>query len=555
MLKRAAKLVLLAAFVAFGVAAPERAAPAGPSSLIYVVRYDHWSQDDERDYRAFIQAIGESSCNTLDACLHGPANPFRDSDLPNHRFVSDCSHLPYVLRFYYAWKRGLPFSYVAQVAPVRPDDRGDLRYTHEGNRVVRRVDVPGGVMTGYAIIDQILATVNSATYRIHPERDSPPPDFYSPSIDPQSIRAGTVIYDPAGHLAIVFRVDPDGRIHFFDAHTDYSLTQMFYDLRFAREKPAVGAGFKNWRPLWLVGAKRRPDGTLSGGHIALAPNKDIPDFSLVQYYGNGPRPPDAGWDKGTFTLNGETMDYYDYVRAAMAGGQLMFDPLKEVREMANSICYDLHYRAQAVDLALAAGMARRPEPERLPENIYGTYGDWEMYSTPSRDARLKTAFKALRDIAERFVRMQKDNDGIRHLYYFGDDIAGDMLTVYDASTANCSVTYTKSDGSPLTLRYEEARRRLFAMSFDPYQCAERRWGASDPAELASCKDGPLKQAWYFAEQNLRNQLDRTYDARMDYTLDALKTPGPGKGVPFPPDTDVRAYLLGVIAKEKQASAN
>ena len=30
---------------------------------------------------------------------------------------------------------------------------------------------------------------------------------------------------------------------------------------------------------------------------------------------------------------------------------------------------------------------------------------------------------------------------------------------------------------------------------------------------------------------------------MDFALADLKTPGPGKGVPAPPDTDTRAYLL------------
>ena len=102
-----------------------------------------------------------------------------------------------------------------------------------------------------------------------------------------------------------------------------------------------------------------------------------------------------------------------------------------------------------------------------------------------------------------------------------------------------------SDGSKASFGYEEARRRLFRMSFDPYQCIEHRWGAHTPAELSTCRDGARKRAWYVAEQTLRNQLDRTYDARMDFTLADLKTPGPGKGVPSPPDIDVRAYLMGM----------
>ena len=30
---------------------------------------------------------------------------------------------------------------------------------------------------------------------------------------------------------------------------------------------------------------------------------------------------------------------------------------------------------------------------------------------------------------------------------------------------------------------------------------------------------------------------------MDYSLAELKTPGPGKGVPQPPDIDTRAFLV------------
>lgn len=58
----------------------------------------------------------------------------------------------------------------------------------------------------------------------------------------------------------------------------------------------------------------------------------------------------------------------------------------------------------------------------------------------------------------------------------------------------------------------------------------------------------MKTAWYEAERNLRNQIDRTYEARMDFSLGELNTPGPGKGVAAPPDIDVRAYLLEQVRK-------
>jgi hypothetical protein len=174
----------------------------------------------------------------------------------------------------------------------------------------------------------------------------------------------------------------------------------------------------------------------------------------------------------------------------------------------------------------------------LPVNIYGTEGDWETYSTPSRDARLKTAFKEARDNAQRFMMLWRARDP--RLVYAGSDLAGDMLGVYGRAAAACTVSYLRSDGARVTFGYEEARRRLFRLSFDPYQCVERRWGA-EGGELSSCRDGAVKRRWYDAEQHLRNQIDRTYEARMDFNLRELEADN--GGVAAPPDTDARGYLI------------
>jgi hypothetical protein len=514
--------------------------PQVDPAALYVVRFDHWSPEDERGFGEFLTSLGDSDCSTVDRCLHGPGNPFRASDPDGIYFRSDCADLPYVLRFYYAWKRGLPFAYVSLVEP-RGHTR-DIRYTARGNAVAERVTVAGGQSSGYAIIDTLREAVSSATFRVHPELEEPlPQDFYSPAITPKSIRPGTVIYDPNGHLATVYRVDPDGRIHYLDAHPDNAMTRGFYDLRFVRASPGMGAGFKNWRPVTLVGATRAADGTLISGHVELPANKAIADFSLEQFFGNGKRPADdRDWRDGTFTLNGEAMDYYDYVRARLAGGKLEFDPLKEVHDMVDSNCADLHYRVDAVKLAVDAGLMNTAQPDRLPPNIYGTEGDWEIYSTPSRDARLKTAFKELRDAAQRFLTMYQAGDP--RLKYAGRSLAADLIAIYDREAAACRIAYARSNGSTITLGYEEARRRLFLMSFDPHHCIERRWGASDARELAACADSRDKRAWYAAEQNLRNQLDRAYDVTMNFTLADLNAHVPGSGVPVPPDIDVRAYL-------------
>jgi hypothetical protein len=523
-----------------------------PASSMIVLRYDHWTDADERAYGEFITALGDSGCRTVNTCLHNPANPFRASDPDGIEFKSDCADLPYVLRAYYAWKLGLPFSYESAVSP-RGHTR-DIRYTANGNQVVSRQDVLTNSSSGYALLETVRDAVSSASYRIHPDLEAPAmPDMYSPAITAKSIHPGTMVYDPNGHVATVYKVDPDGRINYIDAHPDSSVTRGFYDERFVRARPGMGAGFKNWRPMRLVDATRRADGVYIGGRMVLAADKDIPDYSDEQFFGTGKRPDeDRDWNTGSFALNGEYLDYYDFVRAQLAGGKLQFDPLKEVHDMVDSNCNDLHYRQDAVNLSLAAGLQNQTEPARLPPNIYGTEGDWETYSTPSRDARLKTAFKELRDQTQRFVTLYQKSDP--KLVYKGHDLVGDLIAIYDRETAACRLSYSRSDGSQISLGYEDMRKRLFAMSFDPYECVERRWGATDPGELTTCRDGAAKQMWYGAEQNLRNQIDRTYEEEMDFTAEELKTPGPGKGVTQPPDIDVRAYLIAMRGARPAATA-
>src|SRR5512146_2068255 len=129
-----------------GVSGPDTP-PAAPGTMppqvagnpsIYVIRYDRWTQADDRGFGEFVTALGNTNCRTVNDCLHSPANPFRASDPEGIYFHSDCADLPYVLRAYYAWKRGLPFSYVSAVTP-RGHAR-DIRYSKNGNEVVERRD-------------------------------------------------------------------------------------------------------------------------------------------------------------------------------------------------------------------------------------------------------------------------------------------------------------------------------------------------------------------------------------------------------------------------------
>ena len=54
----------------------------------------------------------------------------------------------------------------------------------------------------------------------------------------------------------------------------------------------------------------------------------------------------------------------------------------------------------------------------------------------------------------------------------------------------------------------EFSNRLNRISFDPYMCAEKSWGATG-AELQTCRDADRGNQWYNAEKNMRNVIGKT----------------------------------------------
>ncbi|MBL9097478.1 MAG: hypothetical protein JNK07_11175 [Alphaproteobacteria bacterium] len=486
-----------------------------------------WTEEDERGYSAFIQRIGESGCETPDDCINSDANPYRGTDGKGINFNADCADLIYMLRAYYAWKNGLPFTYTTGVY-----SRGgrDFRFSPKGNRVAGRRNITGGV-SGRSVIYAVRDAVSSASYRIGPDIDENPiTDLYPVKIQPGSIRPGTAIYDVNGHVAMVYKVGEDGRIHYMDAHPDFTLTRSVYGAQFGRDNPAMGAGFKNFRPI-----------RVHKGRIELAKNNQIADYSMEQFYGNVDPTPRADWRAGKFNWQGLEVGYYEYVRIAMAGGKLSFNPVAELKATMKTLCNDLYDRQRFVELAIEAGVDRKPHPERLPPNIYGTdQMEWEIYSTPSRDARLKTAFKAFREDMQRLIGMWMDRDP--RISYDGLNLKADLQEAYDRAADLCTVVYRNSAGTRVTLRYPQLVERLFKMSFDPYDCIERRWGAMSAEELASCSNTPAKNRWYEAMQRLRNQIDRTYETRMDFTVRDLEAKVPGSGSDIAPDVDTKRAI-------------
>jgi hypothetical protein len=329
--------------------------------------------------------------------------------------------------------------------------------------------------TPRALLNSIASDVHSGYFRTAPDVENA--DFYQAAIAPGAIRPGTTYYAPNGHVLIVYEIQPDGEVLMFDGHPDNSVTPSSLTRRHIIGSARQGGGFKNFRPQsWI------------NGRLVRAPNRVLADFDGTSEY-----------DARRFVVAGQQATYHAWVRASLSTSNTPVDPVTEFREQVRALCRDVHDRVDAVQFAINAQLHERPHPGALPSNIYGTEGDWEIYSTPSRDARLKAAFRELRETMAALP---------------GTPALGAQLQAAwfeETARPECQFTYVNSRGAPVIITMDTVLDRLFTMSFDPYHCPELRWGAPEGSpERATCPDGADKLVWYRNEQRLRNRIDREY---------------------------------------------
>jgi hypothetical protein len=471
---------------------PSNPAAAAPSAYDWPPTAASWSTADERGYEAFVQAIADSGCTTVRACLAAPANPLAKGDPPGLVFSADCADLVYMLRAYYAWKRGLPFGFVTIVEARQAMGEGDLRTTVHGNYPAFRWDVtsqtPGADIR--TVLQTIRDQVSTATFRVDPRIERPvQQDFYSPAMTREALRPGSAIYNGDGHVVILSRIDDAGRIHFLDAHPDMSVTRGVYAGQFDRGDPGLGAGFHAWRPFQVV-----------EGRFAFAVNDQLQTYSLEQYFGpNGAR----DWRDADFSEKGRNVDFVEFTRRRLVKGQLIYDLVPEFRFALGGLCDAFQERARMVDDSVARGYWRQPRPGRLEGSTPDEAYVWLAFSSPGRDRRLRNHAQRTADALTRQLALYAAKDPL--VTYAGKDPRADLQRAFDEVTATCTAAYINSDRQRVLLTMRDMLIRLPALSFDPYHCPERRWGASG-GELARCDEDGDKSRWYVAEAPLRTLI-------------------------------------------------
>lgn len=517
-------------------------------SPTWEVKHQSWTPQHEELFSKFITDIGEAvtakKCGTAVGCLLKPEiNMFAKNH--SQEFVAqltrkfqtnriaeengekatgaivDCADLPSFLRTYFAYMNNLPMAIPGLMESNKMWDRlfkRDARYSKKGNRL-KTIHNFGTGSNAVQNLLQVTWSISTRSFRLNPEFevDGRPDLFdftYSPAITREAIRPGTVVYDPAGHVAMVFKIEDDGRIRLIDAHPDNTISSITYGEKFMRSNPNIGAGFKAWRPVYVEGASIDARNNLRGGFRGY-PNESIRDFSLEQYYGSTPNFND--WNKGTFTHNGIEVDYYDYVRRSLRLATYKVNPLQEFKNSLEEACTDVKERVHSVKIAVDAGIHLKPQPANMPENIYVTEGEWEEYATPSRDSRIRTVMQVLRRDTTKLYNEAVDVNGEDRVLF-----AQALNDAYNKIAKNdCKITYTNSVNQHVEISLHDVFNRATAISFNPYHCPELRWGATGN-ELATCQSDANKSAWYDAELRYRMRTSRDGNAKMGFSLKELQ---------------------------------
>jgi hypothetical protein len=450
-----------------------------------------WTATEEATFSRWVSDVGQNVWRSVNHLVRDRARNwlFDESDL-RLRLYADCADFPVILRAYFAYKRRLPFA-VTEVAGGR--------YSRRGNRTAKVYDnlsFSGSVQAFFSLIPQVL---HSGCYRTPPAATDSL--TYPVAIAPGTLRPGVVFYSPEGHVGIVAEVTAEGEVYLLDAHPDQTVTR----IRFSPKLPwsSSGAGLGGFKAF-------RPASVRAGKVILVGENPQVPGFSTEQY----------GFS-----------DYYGEVRRRLARRNA--DPLESFdRFVKEDVFREVLDRVRAVDLGWAVGRRRAIA---VPPNIYTAEGDWEMFSTPSRDLRLRRAFLQVPEEIRRHLRGRNPRERKK--------LGRALLRRKRELFHGLRFSYQNSDGAPVRLTLAEVEKRLFRLSFNPNHPPELRWGAEGLERATAPRNAVRYYASFESEQRWRNRLVKKSGPMS--TADADNPPAP----PFHDlDAMIEAAVAGSTAR-------
>jgi hypothetical protein len=431
------------------------------------------------DFRPLHQALRDGARNFLANFLG-----LREDDPKNKTAIPatpDCADLPYFLRAYFAWKLQLPFGF-------RDCDRGTDARPPRCSNFETNEQAPTGkdpLLAVRSFLRLVTNHVQSGSARTALDDDET--DYYPVALDKKALRPGTIYADPYGHVMLVVKwvaqtPEHGGLLLAVDGQPDTSIgRKRFWEgtFLFTNDTKSAGPGFKAFRPV-----ARGADGKLASLPNAAIGGKDDPAHAPYSDE-QGKLSQDAFYARMGKLINAQGLD----AEAAY-------------RETLDALAEQLTTRVGSVDngekFQKEKGGVVIPMPDGA--KIFETTGPWEDYATPSRDMRLLIAMNVLLGLPDRIV---KHPDLFRLGGRKPAEVKDQIAKLHASLIPTRGITYTRSDGSAQKLTVADllARRANLEIAYNPNDCVEVRWGASEGTpEYATCaRHAPPEQKAKMAE--------------------------------------------------------
>jgi hypothetical protein len=488
------------ATLAFAVGRRAVKPPETPRTSLWMQRAS-WTPALEDLYSAWIERMfdapleAQPSWTALHEVLRDRARNFlfdhlgAAEDEQNVTVRPDCADLPYFLRAYFSFKLGLPFGWShcsrgengtpptctdfassSDPFPTKDPDAGaspgplpawaDPDRPQEGpwEMNVKRL--------GEFFRTTLADAAQSGAGRTPADDDTG--DYYPIKLSAETLRPGTIYADPYGHVLVVAKriaqtPTSGGVLLAVDGQPDGTVARKRFwrgNFLFAVDPTLGSPGFKRFRPIV------RDPATKQMHHLA---NRELADYSRTDQYEGG------------------VEGFYDKMDDVLSPAPL--DPTQALLETVQALEEQVKTRVVSVEngrkfLETGKDAAEMPDGAK----IFETTGDWEDFSTPSRDLRLLIAIDVAHNLPARIARRPE-----RYAMPAGrtpEQVRGELEARLGAELSSRTFEYKRTDGSPwkLTLAQVADRQTALEMAYNPNDCVEARWGAPDGSdEISTCK--------------------------------------------------------------------
>ena len=455
--------------------------PVQPAGVLWKTEQG-WGSETEALYSAWINALFQdavegSSWNSLHEvmqdrehnvlCNHLGLQEDDPARNPNVIMEPDCADNPFFLRAYFAWKMGLPFGY-------HETDRGWLgKAPSTGSWITNGSPTSRSnpVLAFNAFMRRLMDAIHSGTARTAFTNENS--DYYPVPLTREALRPGVTFADPYGHTLILVTWIPQtgnkpGMLLSVDAQPDGTVAiKRFWkgNFLFTYDQIIGEPGFKAFRPIISKESHTR---LMKNDEIATVPGL-IP-FSMQQ--------------KGM-----SPQDFYHTMDRAINPRPL--DPETALLDLIEALHEQLLTRVTSVangEKYMKAHPGEMIPMPGTPAGVFQAGGSWEDFSTPNRDLRLLIAMDAVLDFPDKLVRSPGDYKLPK--LSSPEQEKRKLEQLIGEKTSELSITYERTDGTRQILSMAEILKRkdAFEMAYNPNDCIEVRWGASENSEeYSTCR--------------------------------------------------------------------